>query len=124
MGKLWNLESAIYSTLRRLHRHSPEYSRCLALAKSDYFVQAKNGNMLRRVQFECAQCHNKFPRTGVSVDHIEPVVAVTGKTTFDEYIKRLFCSQSGLQILCQATCHRIKSNTENAQRRIHKKEKA
>ena len=44
----------------------------------------------------------------MSVDHKEPI----GKlTTWDEFIKRLFCEKENLQALCKQ-CHLIKTNKE------------
>jgi 5-methylcytosine-specific restriction endonuclease McrA len=46
------------------------------------------------------------------VDHIEPAVdPAIGFTTYDEFIKRLFVEEDGLQVLCD-TCHNKKSNQE------------
>lgn len=79
---------------------------------------------MRRVQFTCAMCGNKSSRLGVAVDHREPVVNPhTGFTTYDEYIKRLFCAEDGLQVLCKTPCHSKKSALENAIRRKVKKDK-
>lgn len=78
---------------------------------------------MRRVQFTCAQCGDKFSRKGVQVDHIDPVIDPnTGFKSFDEYIERLFVISNKLQVLCKDTCHRIKSKGENAIRRKVKKE--
>jgi len=120
--RVWNLEAAVYSALRRAHRNSPEYHQTLKNAKSDYYIPSKKGKPMRRVQFECAECGSKSSRKNVAVDHKEPVVAVTGKTDFNEYIARLFCGIKGLQILCKV-CHNKKSKLENALRRQHKKGK-
>lgn len=121
--RVWNLEAAVYSALRRAHRNSPEYHEVLKLAKSEYFIQSKKGKPMRRVHFACAQCGKKYSRKGVAIDHVQPVVPVTGKTNFDDYVKRLFCGVKGLQVLCKDECHRLKSKHENAQRRALKKGK-
>ncbi len=120
--KEWVRDLAIYSALRRAHRNSPEYRQCLAEAKSEYFILSKKGKQLRRVQFKCAHCGTKTSRKLAKVDHIEPVVPVTGKTTLDDYANRLFCGVKGLQILDKA-CHDSKTKGENAMRRLIKKEK-
>lgn len=119
--RVWVKEAAIYSALRRAHRNSPEYRESLSAVKSEYFIKSKKGKDMRRVHFQCAACQKKAPRKQVRVDHIEPVVPVSGKTTFDNYIDRLFCGKKGLQILC-VPCHNEKSKRENAERRKIKKE--
>ena len=52
----------------------------------------------------------------VAVDHIEPVVPVSGFTTWDEVIERMFVEKEGLQVLCKE-CHRVKCQEEKQQRK-------
>jgi len=66
--------------------------------------------------YECAECHNQFPAKEVAVDHIDPVVPVTGFTTWDEVIERMFVEKDGLQVLCKA-CHKAKCDEEKQQRK-------
>lgn len=120
--RVWNLQAAVYSALRRAHRNSPEYHQALKNAKSDFYIPSKKGKPMRRVHFQCIKCGSKNSRKTVAVDHKEPVVEVTGKADFNTYISRLFCGIKGLQILCKV-CHDAKSKEENRQRRIHKKGK-
>lgn len=110
------MQAAIYSALRRAHRNSPEYRLVLSLAKSEYFIPSKKGKQLRRVHFKCAYCGTKVVRKQCAVDHIAPVIDITGKTTYDEYVSRLFCGAKGLNVLCKP-CHNAKTKTENAARR-------
>ena len=71
-------------------------------------------------KYVCADCLETCPRKEVAIDHIEPVVPVTGWVNWDDEINRLFCKKEGFQILCKP-CHKIKTNKENAERRIHRK---
>lgn len=71
-------------------------------------------------KYKCAKCEQIFERQKIQVDHIDPVVPISGFTTWDEYIARLFCGPEGLQILCKP-CHKQKSVAENKERRIHAK---
>jgi len=57
--------------------------------------------------YECAE---------LAVDHIDPVVPVTGFTTWDEVIERMFVEKDGLQVLCKA-CHKAKCDEEKQQRK-------
>ena len=66
--------------------------------------------------YECAECHNQFPAKEVAVDHIDPVVPVSGFTTWDEVIERMFVEKEGLQVLCKE-CHRVKCQEEKQQRK-------
>lgn len=53
------------------------------------------------------------------VDHILPVVDVSGFTTWDEVITRLFCEEEDLQVLCHE-CHAHKTRDEKTERTISK----
>lgn len=87
---------------------------------------AKRGRQINQAtgrlaeHYQCAQCLGLFPASLVVVDHINSVVDVTGFSSWDDVIARMFCSADGLQVLCKP-CHAIKTKEENAQRREHKK---
>lgn len=63
----------------------------------------------------CEKCKKKVPK--VFPDHIIPCGELD-----EGYIKRMFVSSNRLQALCQK-CHRIKTNEENAFRRLLNKSK-
>jgi hypothetical protein len=56
------------------------------------------------------------------VDHIEPIVPVTGWESWDSYIERMFCEKEGLQILCEE-CHDVKTRAEKKKRVDNRKKK-
>lgn len=66
--------------------------------------------------YECENCHQCFGPKQINKDHIEPVIPVTGFKSWDEVINRMFVKSSQIQILCEAVCHPIKTNLENALR--------
>lgn len=56
-------------------------------------------------------------RDKIQLDHKEPVVDImSGMTTWDEYIKRLFCAPEDMQGLCPE-CHSEKSSEEMGERK-------
>lgn len=59
---------------------------------------------------------------GIEIDHIAPVIEISGWTTWDAYFDSVFCSEENLRPLC-STCHQRKSNLENAHRASFKKGK-
>jgi hypothetical protein len=73
--------------------------------------------------YQCSTCSKVVGNKEIKVDHIEPVVPVTGFSTWDDIIERLFCEESGLQAIC-ATCHTEKTSKENVDRKRWRKEKA
>jgi hypothetical protein len=78
---------------------------------------------IARGMYQCSICSKIVGPKEIKIDHIEPVVPVTGFTNWDDLINRLFCEESGLQAICK-DCHQIKTDKENSDRRRLKKEKA
>lgn len=57
----------------------------------------------------------------VAVDHREPLVPTDGSVlSWDQYLFRLFCGPDELQVLC-SECHKLKTRTENTERRLNVK---
>lgn len=103
--------SALISVLRRFSRFWEPSNNVL-----------KNSR-IGRGMYQCKICCKIVTTKEIKVDHIDPVVPVTGFTTWDDLIARLFCEESGLQALCKV-CHDKKTKEENDQRRRCMKEKA
>lgn len=120
----WVEQAVVISAMRRAFRRYPAYKQCLDNAKTEYFTPSKHGKQLRRVQFECAGCHEKLQRKQVAVDHISSVIDTNvGFVDYDTYAKRLFCNLENLQVLCNLgplSCHKIKTKAENKIRRAKK----
>ena len=114
---IWALRKASYRWPARQAalRHA-------GVTKEEY--QKKPGEKVSKLVrnfYACAKCDLRFSRKGVSIDHIEPVVnPKTGWEGFDEYIRRMFCSESGFQLLC-GPCHDAKTKKENTVRRKERK---
>lgn len=118
----WVLQAAVFSALRRIFRTYPPYSNVRNRAKEEFYIKSKKGKSLRRVRFKCEMCGKKYSSKNVAVDHIEPVIGISGlkrqpngDPDFNVYIARLFCSEENLQLLC-SPCHANKSKNENKQR--------
>jgi hypothetical protein len=103
----------------------------------------KKAQNRERVMYKCAHCGRLFfdyeflPKkkggvkktSMVAIDHIEPVVPTdSDKISWDDYIDRLFCPVSNLQVLCNypgeyngvKSCHAIKTKAEQQERKEHK----
>lgn len=87
----------------------------IATYKWPYFSMAMTRQRLERGLYQCESCKGSFGPKEINRDHIEPVVAVTGWSNWEDYIKRLFVKSDGIQILC-ITCHETKTMTENQMR--------
>lgn len=85
----------------------------------------------RRGLYRCASCEElvkptykagRVSKANIFVDHIEPIVPVTGWVSWDSCIERMFCELDNLQLVCK-DCHDIKSAEETAERKLHRKKK-
>lgn len=100
----------IVSVLRAGTRRYPPKFLTLNEAKTEKKKNISTGRVTQH--FRCAMCGKDFPATQVQVDHIKPVVdPAKGFTTWDTYIKRLFCKKENFQVLCKAD-HKIKTQEE------------
>ncbi len=107
----WVLQQFLISGLRRMSYKTP--------MRADALKNAR----VKRGKYKCAMCLQIFGKRQICVDHIQPVISTKkGFTTWDSYIKKLFCTPQGLQILCRK-CHNIKSKGENKERRKNYKNK-
>jgi 5-methylcytosine-specific restriction endonuclease McrA len=86
----------------------------------------KRAANVKRGFYLCASCGEVVPasikidgkrKDNAIVDHIEPVVPVTGFDSWDACIARLYCGADNLQVLCRA-CHDRKTKEEREQRNL------
>lgn len=110
-------QSFIKSTLRKGTTRWPPKYEVLNAAKRGKQVNLQTGRTAEH--YECNMCHLLYPAKFVVVDHIAPVVPITGFTSWDDVIRRMFCDAVGLQVLCKP-CHSMKTKEENAQRKLYK----
>lgn len=100
----------IVAVLRNGSRRWPPKYTVLNEAKTDKKINKKTGRLAQH--FRCNACKQEFPAKEVQVDHIKPVVdPKTGFKDWNTFVKRLFCEQENLQVLCKE-CHNIKSKKE------------
>lgn len=113
-------ESFIKGLLRKGTTRWPQKYEVLNAAKRGKQINQETGRVAEH--YQCAECHSVFPAKLVVVDHISPVVPLTGFVSWDDVISRMFCGADGLQVLCKS-CHSVKTKAENAERRLNKKTK-
>ena len=106
--------SFIKGGLRSASQRWPPKYKVLARARRGKQTNPASGRMAEF--YECASCHNLFVAKDVEVNHIIPVVPVTGFKSWDDTIERLFCEAEELEVLCK-TCHKEVSKQENEQRK-------
>ena len=89
----------------------------------------KNARVARG-EYLCNGCRERVPKSvldpetrkrvnNVHVDHIEPVVPVTGWVSWDSCINNMFCEAENLQVLCHS-CHKEVTDEENKQRKYYR----
>lgn len=106
MARVFVLKAFLFAGLRRLSRFYPVKSEVLRAARR------------APAQYECATCKKLFHTSEVVVDHIEAVIdPAVGFTTWDNYIARLFCPASNLQVLCKPD-HDAKTKAEMKVRKV------
>lgn len=88
----------------------------------------KKAANIRRGWYLCAGCGEEVPTTTLSnrkrvknifVDHIDPIVPVTGWVSWDHCINQMFCEEENLQVLC-SSCHTTKTAEEAALRKTYR----
>jgi hypothetical protein len=89
----------------RVERGFYKCAACAAIVPATAITTLKNGKV-KRVK-------------NVAIDHIAPVVPLTGFDSWDGVIDRLFCDEEGLQLLCR-DCHEIKCQEETSGRKLHR----
>jgi 5-methylcytosine-specific restriction endonuclease McrA len=115
------IKGYITSVIRKGFTRWPDKYEALKKAYLGKKLNQKTGRMANH--YRCSSCQGSFVNTDIEVDHIHPVVDVkVGFVSWDEYIKRLYCKASELQVLCKP-CHKAKSAHENAARRENKGKK-
>lgn len=108
MARTFVLKSFLIATLRRASYRYPGRSQAMTLAR------------VERGKYRCASCQGIFGNKDINVDHIEPVVPLTGFTDWNSYIARMFPPVEGFQILCES-CHDQKTKIEQDMRKDYKK---
>lgn len=101
------LKRFIVASLRRATLYWPERNEALKAAR------------IERGLYQCNHCKECFSKKQVRLDHIEPVVRLSGFTNWDDYLKRMFPKAEGFQVLCLG-CDKLKTDEENILRTLKK----
>ena len=117
--RTWNENAAIRGAVRRIFSRSPVVREVLMDGRREVPKYRKDGSLAAKpaVQYQCQACNEWVSSTKVSVDHIDPVIPVDNKfVDWNTFIKRLFCSKSNLQRICDE-CHNKKTQAERKLRK-------
>lgn len=83
-----------------------------------YTKTSKRGKSYKAPYYYCEKCKSKEEKP--QVDHIRPVVPISGFDNWSKYIERLFIDSSGLEVLCKP-CHKAKTDVHREVRKKLKK---
>lgn len=101
------LKRFIIASLRRATLYWPYRNEALKAAR------------IERGLYQCNICKGAFPKKEIRLDHVIPVVKLTGFTNWDDYLNRMFPKTQGFQTLCLG-CNKTKTDEENIIRKIKK----
>ena len=91
----------------------PRYS-VLSKACLGQRINPKSGRMAKF--YKCNKCLKAFVGKDVQVNHIQPVIPVSGFDSWDGVVERMFCEEQGLEVLC-IPCHKQVTKQENDERK-------
>lgn len=109
--------SFVKSALRSASKRWPPKYETINSALVGTQVNSTTGRLAKH--YRCAKCDGFFPAKAIQVDHKDPIIPLTGFTTWDEVIDRMFCEKENLQVLC-VDCHKIKTAGERLLTKQHK----
>ena len=88
-----------------MRRWAPKYD-TLKAALVGKKLNKKSGRQANH--YLCALCGKEVVASQVQIDHKEPIGSCK---TWDEFIEKLYCETSNLQVACKK-CHKIKTKEE------------
>lgn len=108
--------SFVKGGLRSISQRWPPKYTVLNEAKTTKKINPKSGRIAQH--FRCAKCLDDFPQKEVEVNHIVPVIPLSGFDTWDGVIERMFCEKGLLEVLCKP-CHKSITKEENEHRKLN-----
>lgn len=118
------LRSYIIKAIRTAFVRSQVYQEVKRQARVEEPRFKKDGTLSKKksVSYRCASCSKTFKANEINVDHISTIVDKISSSmdmTVSQYVRRVFCSASNLQVLCsngKDSCHSKKTREENKSR--------
>lgn len=104
-------ESAFWSMIRSGLRQKSRWWKPISICKNLSRRQYKGANKRQKYEYQCNKCKKWFPEKKITVDHIIPCGSLQKASDLPGFVERLFCEESGLQVLC-TDCHNNKTQLE------------
>lgn len=116
-GGTWTearFNSFVKSALRSASQRWPPKYTVLNEACVGQKINPKSGRLAKF--YTCAKCQDDYIAKDVQVNHISPVIPVTGFDSWNGVIERIFCEKEGLEVVC-IPCHKNITEEENQERK-------
>jgi hypothetical protein len=99
------------NNVKRRAKVAPALHRCAKCGSLNY-----EGDSVKTFNKYVDQFPNdKVNFDGIEIDHIQPIVKLSGWTNWEDFFSSLFCDEDGLRPLCH-DCHSKKTANENSHR--------
>ena len=108
------LKNFLIKQLRRISHKWRAFDEAKKRDRVDRAIDPATGRLCWRAQ--CVGFRELIFEKHRKMDHVEPVVPLSGWSTLDSFATRLFCEANNLQSLCK-DCHDLKTADENRRRR-------
>jgi hypothetical protein len=106
--------SFVKSALRNASQRWPPKYQVLSEACVGQKINPKSGRLAKF--YKCKRCQDDFVAKEVQVNHISPVIPVSGFDSWNGVIERMFCEKEGLEVVC-IPCHKNITKLENDERK-------
>jgi len=101
--------------------HRSEYYRAFLESKTYSKPRYKKDGTRHKVDNKCvicANCGGEYLRDSINIDHIERIGSFNNLDECQDFINKLYCDYSNLQVLCFG-CHEEKTAKENTLARLN-----
>jgi len=115
-------EAMFWAKIRAALRNASRWWKPISVVRIKARRKYVGSNRRQKYEYRCNKCKNWFSDKKISVDHIVPVGSLNCASDLPGFVERLFCEESGLQVLCTDVCHEEKTKNErNGKHIIHSK---
>lgn len=97
-------ESAFFGMIREGLRQKSRWWKPILNTKKAAQIPYTGTNKRRKYSYLCSECGGEFDAKQVVVHHIVECGSLRSFEDLPGFAKRLFCEQSGLQLICKG-CH-------------------
>lgn len=113
---IWPTEAAFWNYIRGVLRRGWKDYPLKIKFKLDNTIPNFEGSGITNPKVKkvgkCAICGEWFPSSGLQIDHVEQAGSMKGYDQMGTFAHNLFTTVDNMQLLCEKTCHPLKSYAE------------